>query len=404
MLDKVFKNLNANIESDYLVEAYNKAINDSDEFYLTTDFVNKLNDYYDVIPRNYNALLLTAEKLKDNSDLKIFVKILYHLIGYKKSFTETFKVLTLPTLCGKEDISYDCAHALAVLGHVPNYFNELSNRGVDFSVARDTVRLFDINMESDSKIAGKPYLSLENFSYYKAYVYTNTLWIERLRFEISNGANYPIVVFKNKVDSQIKIAINGTKIDQNGYVLGAKGVVEEDCLINATVVENGDFYEGYFLKEDSTFSTKTEKILKNEWEIIFKPSDQILKVHVPYVGEFTPEIIKKSFEKAYTTFKNCYKEYDFKGFLICTWFMSRGLDGIVKENSNISAFRNCFKKFPMATNGTSIFEYVFNLNVSSVNEIDYNSLVEDNSLRRGIKQKAKNGVIFHEFGGYRLFE
>lgn len=404
MLDKLFKNLNAKIESDYLIDAFNKAISDNDEFYLTTDFVKKLNDFYDVIPRNYKALLLTVEKLKENLNLKLFVKILYHLIGYKKSFTETFKSLTLPSAYGESDILYDCAHALAILGHVPNFFNELSKRGVDFSVARDTVRIFDINMESDSKIAGKPYLSLENFSYYKAYVYTNTLWIERLRFEISNGANYPIVVFKNKVDSQIKIAINGEKVSKNGLIVGSAGVDDDENSFSATLIEKDDFYEGYFVNEDNLCSNKSEKILKTDWEIIFMPTDNVLKVHIPSVGEFTPEKLIKSFEKAYQVFKNCYSEYNFKGFLTCTWFLSHGLKGIIKETSNIAGFRNCFKIFPMKKAGTSIFEYVFNLKISSVNEIDYNSLLEDNSLRRGIKQKAKNGVIFHEFGGFRPFE
>ena len=73
---------------------------------------------------------------------------------------------------------------------------------------------------------------------------------------------------------------------------------------------------------------------------------------------------------------------------------------MLKEDSNIRAFGNGYHRFPLASSGKDIFEYVFKLSVQDVTQVDAENLPEDTSLQRGVKQLSREGVIFHEFGGF----
>ena len=102
-------------------------------------------------------------------------------------------------------------------------------------------------------------------------------------------------------------------------------------------------------------------------------------------------------------FKKCYPEYDFKGILTTTWMLAPEFNGILKEGSNISYFRSLFKKFPVKSSGVDIFEYLFNLKITSQKELKVDELPENTSIQKGVKEKVKNGVFFHEFSGFIEF-
>ena len=50
-----------------------------------------------------------------------------------------------------------------------------------------------------------------------------------------------------------------------------------------------------------------------------------------------------------------------------------------------------------------MFNYVYKLKPSNFNQIDLQALPEDNSLRKGIKERLLNGEYVHEFKGVFKF-
>ena len=98
---------------------------------------------------------------------------------------------------------------------------------------------------------------------------------------------------------------------------------------------------------------------KKEWKVIYRPTDDVIIVHIPPKASFDRQCTIKSYKKAREMFKKCYPEYDFKGFVTDTWLFAPNLDKVLKEESNIRAFRKDYIIFPAKCEGLDIFHYVF---------------------------------------------
>ena len=404
MLENLLKDLNAEIESPYLEEAYNKAIKDVNPFYLTEEYLEKIFECK-IIKENCDVLRTALKGVNKIENLAIFVKILYHLIDIGKNNFLVFDKLVLPTAPQNSEytIAYDCASAFAILGHMPKYKEELNALGIEDKICYDTISLIDINITMGSEKAGRPICDHETFTSYGAYLYTKTLWIERFRFQLTSSSKYPIYVFKNK-NNDIKIMMRDVYVDKSGYLCGSAGISDENEGAYAELTEGEDYYEGYFVDEKTNLVIPTpQRISKSEWELILKPNEDVLKIHVPFGGNFTPEAFDASFSKGEKVMRALYHDRDIKGICATSWFFTPALKGLLKETSNIMAFRNCFTLYPKKSQGYDVFEFVFENPIKSYAELDVDKLPEDNSLRRGVKELFKKGVYFPEFGAFRLF-
>ncbi len=80
--------------------------------------------------------------------------------------------------------------------------------------------------------------------------------------------------------------------------------------------------------------------------------------------------------------------------------LSPELKDILPNESNIIAFQNGFTVFPAKSSASDAFLYVFGIEAQSVSDIDIPELPENNSLMRGIKEKALRGKFIHQFNGF----
>ena len=70
--------------NEYWLTAFAKAKEDGDvPFFISRDFVQKLQNEYGVFPKNFELLLDAVDKVKQDKDLCFFAKVLYHLIGLR---------------------------------------------------------------------------------------------------------------------------------------------------------------------------------------------------------------------------------------------------------------------------------------------------------------------------------
>ncbi|MBR2376429.1 MAG: hypothetical protein IKA85_01455 [Clostridia bacterium] len=404
MLENLLKDLNAEIESPYLEEAYNKAIKDVNPFYLTEEYLEKIFECK-IIKENCEILRTALKGVNKVENLALFVKILYHIIDLGRGKGCAFTKLVLPTAPENSEysIAYDCASAFAILGHMPKYKEQLNARGVEDRIVYDTISLMDINITMGSEKAGKPICDHETFISYGAYIYTETIWIERFRFQLTSSSKYPIYVFRNKV-GDIKIMMRDVYVHESGYLCGSVGIPDTEPGAYAELTEGDDYYEGYFVDNKTNLVIPTpQRISKSEWELLLKPNEDVLKIHVPFGGNFTAEVFDKTLKKGEEVMKAFFPDKNIKGICATSWFFTPALKGLLKPTSNIMAFRNCFTLYPKVSQGYDVFEFVFENPIKSYDELDVDKLPEDNSLRRGVKELFKKGVYFPEFGAFRPF-
>ena len=70
------------------------------------------------------------------------------------------------------------------------------------------------------------------------------------------------------------------------------------------------------------------------------------------------------------------------------------LEEMLGENSNITAFQNCFTRYPTKDSGQAVFSFAFVRRCA-----DLHDLPEDTSLRRKIKAHYLNGGHIYSYSG-----
>ncbi len=405
-MQDVRKKLNIKIESPFWDEALKKAQNDPEvPEWLTQEYVSALEERFSILKENLLSVLAALEQVVKTPELCLFAKILYHIIEKKESFSNSFPVFELPEAPegASEVLGYDCVGLFPILAHVIPFSRELEARSVPEDVISDTLSFLRSFVSESFKKTGKPCFDKSSFSVFRVFVYTNYLWIGRLRFEIEPDSKRKVRGFINKCGEIRSLACDVT-LHRSGNFLGAIGFTDEEGSFEADFVETDDFYEGYAVNpESSLVETARTRLPKSEWECIFKPGDALLKIHIPNGGPLTKEVCDLSYERAREIFRKSYPEYDFKAFVCCTWFLCPLLQGFLKPDSNIVSFQKRHRLFPGKNTAADVFLYVFNKTVSSADEVDFKSLPEDNSMMRGVKKLLLDGKYVHQVQGYIPF-
>jgi len=407
-MEDLRKLLNVDIRSPYWEEAYDKALAEPEiPQWLTETYLRKLEDEKHILTEVIDRLIPAAKAIVQVKELVLLAKILANIIAYKDPVTqqyvkrpakEAFPVFELPKAPNGEEnaLAYEYFAHFPIIAHLEETWDSLARRGIDEDVVQKTVGYLSScapNAMNEAMFLG-----------YSGYIYHNWLYIGRLRFEIVPENEDSIQVLANKND-ELVVLMDDIKLHRCGYLLDAYGFEDEEGSYLAQVVETDTYFEGHAVCQQTYLAKNyTERFDKAQWRCVYKKGDAMLIVHIPYGPGFNKENCESAYARAREIFKRCYPEYTFKGFTTWTWLLSEGLIPVLKETSNLYHFRQKFAKFPVGSAAAAdVFLYVWNKQVKSVEEVDLDTLSEDNSMRRGVKQQIKQGNYIHEFGGYFLF-
>ena len=395
--------LNITLESPCFDEAYAKALADpAIPEWLSEEYIRMLNDTCHALPQTYEKVLEALPHVVSVPELCLLAKTLYYMLETRKTYSELFTAFTYPEApAGSEHvIGYDSFAIFPVLAHVKASWDEIVARGVEESVATDSVRWTDSFFAEASQNNGKICYPKEYFAAYSAGIYVKTLIIGRLRFEPHKSAERPARIFRNDEGKCLPLMDN-TMIHASGHILGSYGCEDEKDAYPADLLETEDYYEGYTVDPETRLVVRERvRLAKSEWKPLFTSGDCAMSVHIPSGGSITPEAVADSYRRAREIFARCYPEYHFSCFLLNCWMLSPTLKEILAPTSNILAFAKDYTVFPIKNNALDGFLYVFGIKGKKIPEIDIASLPEKNSLQRGIKQKALEGKLVYQFGGY----
>ena len=407
-MKQLIKRLGLNVDENnkFWQSAFAKAKNEEEiPFFISKEYVEKIQTEYGVFPKNFELLLSAVDGIRQNKDLCMLAKIFYHLFFLNVDKNEIFADFELPTPPKdyENTLAYDLFSVFPIMAHIPKSYAILKERGVDDDVCRDSHCQLDTCISESSEEKNRPCFTTDYFLSYGAFIYLSTLRIGRFRFQIAKKSNLGAFVFENS-QGQLKVLMNGVSLDKEGYVLGTIGHSDDNGSFVANVTEEKDCFVGYAV-DNTTYLAQVipTRLDKKEWKVLYKPNDAVIMVHIPFAGSFDKEYCEESYERAREIFARCYAEYNFKCFTTATWFLAPVLDKVLKPTSNIYNFRKKYTIFPNKCGGLDVFNYVYKLHPTSFDKIDLSVLPEDNSLRKGIKERLLNGEYVHEFKGVFKF-
>lgn len=399
----VRKILGVKIESPYWDEAFGKAQSEPViPSWMTKEHIHSLHSDCGLLSDNIEAILSAASLISKNPELCLLAKILAHIIATKKTFEEAFTEFELPRAPeGTENtIGYDCFAVFPIIANLKPTWDELVARGMPEAFISAGLFWVDCFMSEATEQMGKPAFTDKYFKMYPITVYINQFILKRLRFEIHPASDRPVRIFRNR-NGRICILMDKVYLHKSGHILGSFGCSDEDDSYFADFVETDSTYEGYAVDEITRLAQNVRTVLlKKEWEPVFVPGDDVIKVHIPYTGKLTNEACEEAFELAESLLPRCFPEYDFKGFLLGCWMLSPLLREILPAESNIIKFQNRYEIFPMKSNAADAFLYVFGIDGIPVGDIDCESLPESTALMRGIRKNALENKFVHQFNGF----
>ena len=396
--------LNIRLESPCFDEAYAKALaDDGMPHWLTEDYIRTLNDICHVLPKTYERVLEALPHVRAVPELVLLAKTLYHILDTREKYPKAFSAFTHPKAPegSEHTVGYDTVTLFPVLAHIKASYDELVVRGVGEDVASASHIWMDSFFNEAIENNGKLCFPEPYFAAYGVGIYVTTLIIGRLRFEPRVDDTRPVRIFKNTEGTLLPLMDN-TLIHESGHIFGTYGCEDEGACYPADFKETTDAYEGYTVDPVSRLAVRERvKLPKKEWTPVFVSGGATLSVHIPNGGSITPTLVADSYTRAKEIFTRCYPEYNFSCFLLNCWMLSPVLGEILPPTSNILSFASGYTVFPIKNDAKDAFHYVFKISGTPIPEIDIAGLPEDNSLQRGVKEKALEGKLVYQFGGYR---
>ena len=134
-----------------------------------------------------------------------------------------------------------------------------------------------------------------------------------------------------------------------------------------------------------------------EYELKRLDDKQVIDIHIPSDADFSPESVDESLEMEEEFLRVYYPETSGCDFTCDSWLLSRQLEGMLKEESNIRSFAKRFEILGEGEPDTEFIEWIFNTKTD-----DYEMLPENTSLQRAMKKFILSDGVFRN--GYGILK
>lgn len=216
-----------------------------------------------------------------------------------------------------------------------------------------------------------------------------------LNFQLSKAAfDFPTVLKNRENGHYVILSSNGYPVHKSGIPLGSKGAESREGSFVTEFKETDDAYIGH-TASSRYISAEPTVFNKDEWDIILKPGDDIISIHIFFDADFTPESVDHAIDHALERLFKAYPKYDFKALYCCSWLMSPDVNDVLGEESRLSKFSSRFVRFPVVSSGNLVHGCVFPNNRGQ----DVSSYDENTSLQRKFKKILMDGKYVYEAAG-----
>lgn len=352
-------------------------------------YIDKLQTDYDTFGNYYGLVRETAEKVNCTPLYNTWVKtgIAY---GKDRPFRE---VNNIPTPKQDGTAVSDLLPLYILIGLAPAGIDELRQRGFsEVEIGRLMHRFWDA-LDINRILHGTPAINNRYFGWLTRFVKAQIFELEVLQFEIAKAPK-GAVYLRNKQSGKIYPFVSEGFVHRSGQqMLGSTGFENPEGTFEAKFDEDADNFYGYGCF-DCVIDTEYKAYPKCEWEVYLRPGDDMLSFHIPRGSDISPETVRQQFEMGRKIARERYPEH--KGFDIhgSSWILDPSLNEIIKPSSKIAQLMDLFTRYPLKSDGDSVFIFVFDGKPD-----DLNDLPEDSSLRRGLKKMYLEGRYNHLYAG-----
>ncbi len=384
-------------------EIFDEAMSDFDKNgcpLLDGAYYDNLHEKYGILNTYLDLYKDVAERVSKNEPLSRLLMLLCYTLKERKTVMEDLRSFERPKASNPdEELEYDMLCGLAALYPIDYCYELLTKRNLPKEIIDNTLNVFECGVtEYMVRHEGKPGYHLLGWFQYNT---DGKLFrINRLEIEI-NLKIENISIFRNDKGEVISLA-EGIDVHRDGMVLGSYLYEDEEGSYHAEIEETDDAWLGYPYNKDTGLVERDKvKLSKAKWKRIVSSGDNIVGLHIPRTGgKLSPEVIDETIAETKEFLKKYYPDYDYKCFHCASWLCNPQLVTLLGEDKNISKFCKRFNPFTLKSDGLSVFYFVFLIDDDDKVLEKLDTLPENTSLERTLKEYYKSGKVIHGMGGY----
>lgn len=354
-------------------------------FFLEETYLRDMNDCLNLFPRTIDAICADAAAIRRDPDAARYALFVVRAMEQRNMFLKYLPLFTFP------EKTHPLFPLLCLIPSIPGIHSFLKKRNLPEDVIRSTLGQFEDCVFIYSRRFDRLGLSKRYFDWLQHYVDFQILNIGRLRFEIITLSD-PIYLLQHRESKEQVLLMGGPEINRKGLYADTPPL--EIPQFRSFFRETDTFYEGNPVSLQGRCLEKPARYSKETYELILKPGDICLSVHIPDTGDFSQQSCERSYSRAATIFRAHFPELEIKACHCHSWMMAPELDTILKPDSRILSFSNKYLRYPIPTQGEDVLNFVFLLKSKT-----YEDLAEDTSLQRALKKRYLHGQYLYEYGG-----
>lgn len=382
-------------------DIFDAAMKEYDEqgCYLTkTEFYDELHEKYGCFSKYGNVYKDAAKQTGEDEALGRFLTLLAMALKETEHISADMKEFSRPkTPEGKVPLAYEMVTGLALCSQIETGVENMRKRNFPEEKIKEVLSIaIGCVSTTERKHNGAPGYELLWWSQY--YIQAKLLLIERLEIEFLTKFGSRAIVYQNQKGDVVALA-HELPLHRDGFALGAVNYEDEEGSYTAHVEETEDAWIGQPFKDNGFVSAEKIELSKHEWKKVLEKGDPVLGLHIPPFGKMSPEQIDKTIEEAKAFAKEHFPDYEYKAFTCSSWLMDPQLDEILDRESNIVKFRQRFHSLTRKSDGTAVFNFIFN---KPDMNFEIKDLPEDTKLQRALKKQYIEGKVIHEMEGFFL--
>ncbi len=358
------------------------------------EMICRLQEKFDVFSDHYEAVLSAWEDLEKSPEKKRWADAAaLHVLDHPLAIARH-----TPFPATDETPAGDMLPLFALIPSMEPSYNEYRERGFSEEQCQKFMTCYKGNMNRvRSTVYGRSGLTTGLFDWLCIYAKVRIFDHAGLNFEIRKQGTLSLIL-RNKKTGEIMPLVANRTIHRSGYPLGCGGKDDEEGSFFASLEETDKAWIGH-PTVDFLVSREKKEFSKEEWEAVLSNGDDCIGIHIPRKTDFSPEAVSRSLNEAWNMICNYYPDLKPKAFTCTSWLLDPRLQGMLGENSKISAFAQRFCRYPAKSSGREVFSFVFNRKFG-----DFETLPEDTSLQRGLKKIYLDGDYIYGYSGVILPE
>ena len=353
-------------------------------YFLEESYIRALCARTDAFPDILEFTVAEAARVRADADLALYALFLSRAMENRALYYAHLASFPLP------EENAPMVPFLSLLPHISRIYDTLTAKGIPADVVHETLDQFQGCVFLDEERYDRKGLSRRYLNFLQNTLDCRLLGITRLRFEM-HTLGEPIRLLENIRTGEQVLLFGGGGMDARGLYAGTPPESAE--AFTARIDEDEGAFTGCVVSAAAKCLPEVRRFDKAEWRQLLGPGDPVLNVHIPAHRPLTREALAESYRRAPEIFRTCFG-FAPKGFLCRSWMLSEELHELLAPGSNILMFQEPYRRFPIRTHGTAVFNFVFKLRFR-----EFADMPEDTSLQRAIKRRYLAGGHVFEYGG-----